>query len=259
MIVRRSAAIGAALLLSVWMALRAGEQGAPPSATAPAARSTARQNRIPLPRIAETAPTASATPALPASLAGTDVDGSLGLDGDGRFQPDAAAIRLFDHFLSALGEASLAQVRELVRAEAAGRVPGEEAAVLALFDRYVAYLDDARAAATHAPPGATPRSYLAEVVRLQQTRFGEPLAGRLFGDDNALALAILDNSEAGLPGRLQAARAQMRAPAEVRARVETLRQEGATDAQIWAVRAARFGPDAATRLAALDEQRRARR
>jgi lipase chaperone LimK len=250
----------AALLLAVWGAVRSGGQGAPsgaPSAKTPSAVPTAREARTQPERMPARAPAAVVAPPIPASLAGTEVDGSLALDGDGRFRPDAASIRLFDYFLSTLGEVSLAQVRDLVRREAARRVPGGEAAVLELFDSYVAYLGDVQAAAAQAT--ATPSSFLEKVVRLQQARFGEPLAGRLFGDDNALALAILDGSEAGLPERLRAARARVRAPAEVRARVEALPQEGASDPEIWAVRAARFGPDAADRLAALDEQRRARR
>jgi len=247
----------AALLLAVWLAVRAGGPGAPSGATpaqTPSAVSGAREAKTRPTRTPERAPAAVA---LPASLAGTEVDGSLGLGSDARFHPDAGSIRLFDYFLSTLREVSLAQVRDLVRREAARRVPGEDAAVLELFDGYVAYLGDVQARAAQAT--ATPRSFLEEVVRLQQARFGEPLAGRLFGDDNALAFAILDGSDAGLPERLRAARTRVRAPAEVRARVEALRQEGASDAQIWAVRAARFGPQAADRLAALDEQRRARR
>jgi lipase chaperone LimK len=258
--VRRSVVALAALLLAIWLAVRSGGEGAPAGAApepAPPAAPAPPEARTQPGRIPAWAAAAVVAPALPASLAGTDVDGSLGLGSDGRFRPDAGSIRLFDYFLSSLGEVSLAQVRDLVRREAASRAPGEDAAVLDLFDRYVAYLGEAQAAAARAT--ATPRSFLEEVVRLQQSRFGEPLAGQLFGDDNALALAILDGSDAGLPERLRAARARVRAPAEVRARVEALRQEGASDAQIWAERAARFGPQAADRLAALDEQRRAHR
>jgi len=213
----------------------------------------------------------------PASLAGTDVDGQLDIDAEGRFRASAAAVRMFDYFLATLGETDLAGIRALVRAEAARQLPGQEAAVLALFDRYLGYLERLQASAEHAgaSTGATPRAQLERVVALQQTSFGVELAASLFGDDDAVAFATLDRAdllgrddlppqavraqleqiEARLPPRLREARAKMRAPELVREQVEALRRRGGSAAEIWALRAAQFGASAADRLAQLDRQR----
>jgi len=215
----------------------------------------------------------------PASLRGTDVDGELVLDDDGRFVATAGAIRMFDYFMTTLGETDLDGVRRLIAAQARRLVPGHEAEVMALFEQYVAYLGDAqgaaRAAAAGGPadPVAQAREQLGRVEDLQRQRFGGD-AARLFGDDNALTRAILDRSdvvaredlspeerraqldaiEARLPPAMRDARARMRAPAEVREQVEALRQRGASAEEIHALRARYFGEEAADRLAELDRR-----
>jgi lipase chaperone LimK len=223
--------------------------------------------------------TGDEAPALPASLTGTDVDGALGLGADGRFCLDRAARRLFDYFLSAAGELDRAAIRRLVAAQAAAQLPGHEEEVLDGFDRYLGYLDDAAAATAASSPGTDLHDHLATLSALQVARFGDEVAARLFGDDDALAAAILDASDlagelagrtdlspaereaaaeaidARLPARLREARARMRAPALVRAQVEAARAAGAGEAEIWALRARAFGSDAADRLAARDRRR----
>ena len=66
------------------------------------------------------------------------------------------------------------------------------------------------------------------------------------------ALTALEDK---LPPRVREARHRAGAPAQVRAQVEALRASGASEADVFAVRQAEFGREAAQRLAALDEQR----
>jgi lipase chaperone LimK len=207
-------------------------------------------------------PAESAQPALPASLRGTQVDGTLLLDADGVFRGDAGAIALFDYFLATLGETDLDGVRALVAAEAARRLPGHEAEVLALFDRYIAHLerlDDATR--DPLPPGAVdPRAAVHVFLQRRQAAeiddFGAAAAARLFCDADRLAAALLDGDDSALPPATRAARAATVAPTQVAAEVAARRSAGASDAEVWQLRAARFGADAADRLAALDARRR---
>jgi len=243
----------------------------------------AREVPGPEPAIARPAPARAAARVIlavedgeaprPLSLMGTRVDGDLVAAG-GALVAGPEAVRLFDYFLAALGETDMDGVRALVAAEARRRVPGQEAAVGALFERYVGYLEGAALVGRSAPAGTPLRGYLDRLEALQVERFGAAAAARLFGDDNALARVIVEEAELGvrhlaaaeldahvaaiearLPPRLRAARERVRAPARVRAEVEELRRRGAGTDQIWALRAHSFGADAADRLAALDQQR----
>ena len=271
----------AALALAVAALWWRRERSAPPP-VAGAADLPAAVVREPVAPVLAAAPAVVAVAAdlRPPSLRGTAVDGDLVLDARGDLVATADAIRLFDYFLTTLGEVDLAGVRALVAAEARRRVPGREDQALALFDRYVGYLDDARAAAQqHAPgdgvhPLTAAREQLDRLEELQRARFGDD-AARVFGDDNTLARAILDRSEvegredlspadrrarleaieAQLPPAVREARARMRAPAEARAEVEALRRRGASAEEIRALRVRYFGEEAADRLEELDRQR----
>jgi lipase chaperone LimK len=199
---------------------------------------------------------ACADDARPPSLAGTIVDGELTVDGSGRFVPTRGAIRTFDYFLSGLGEIDLAAIRELVRTHAADT--GDSADdVLDLFDRYVDYLTDLQTLQLE-PHGASIRDHLDDVIDLQQRRFGPDVADSLFGVDNAIAIAVLEGDEHGLPDHLRLARERMHAPAIARQEVDAARLRGATAAEVWSIRASRFGPAAADRLADLDRRRSSR-
>ena len=84
------------------------------------------------------------TTSWPASLAGTDVDGAIALDANGRLVRSLGIRRLFDYWLTTLGEQDLAAIRQQIAAMAtATGGPGVSTQVLALFDDYVAYLQSA--------------------------------------------------------------------------------------------------------------------
>jgi hypothetical protein len=121
-----------------------------------------------------------ASPAgTPASLDGTEPDGDLTVT------VSRGTIRLFDYYLTTIGETDRAGVRALVAAEADRQSPDNTTEVLALFDRYTAYLD-----ALHEVHASTIDDYFAQTLALQDRHFG-PDAETLFGEDNASAARLL--------------------------------------------------------------------
>lgn len=124
------------------------------------------------------------TTSYPASLSGTDPDGDLAVTVSRR------TIQLFDYYLTTLGETDLAGVRALVAAEVDRQSSDTATQVLALFDRYISYLEDLRD--VHA---STLDGYFAQTLALQQRHFGRD-AELLFGEDNALAARLLASASA---------------------------------------------------------------
>jgi lipase chaperone LimK len=118
---------------------------------------------------------------------------------------------------------------------------------------------------------------LQRVRELRRAHFGPELARELFGEeeerwevdldrlrvlrDPALTeegrTARLEALDAELPEAVRESRAAAMAALTLRRDEERLRAAGASDAEIHALREARFGPEAAGRLAALDEARAA--
>jgi len=213
---------------------------------------------------------------LPRSLRGTEVDGGFDLDADGRFLPTERALWLFDYFLSTIGELDLDGIRARVRAEARAQLPESEVeAVMALFERYLRYREQAAAAAEDLDPDDDLMQAFEDLVALQEREFGADDATRMFGRQNALREATLRRREilgdaaldpeeraealaaveAELPEELRAMRARMAAPARARAEVEALRAAGADEGEVFAVRAQHFGEAAATRLASFEAER----
>ncbi len=123
--------------------------------------------------------TALPSPTVPGSLAGTEPDGDLSIT------VSRGTIRVFDYYLTTLGETDLSGVRALVNTEAERQSPSNATEVVALFDRYVHYLEEVRD--LRAP---TIDRYLADRRALQERYFGDD-AEALFGEDNALAAGMV--------------------------------------------------------------------
>lgn len=133
----------------------------------------------------------------PASLAGARTDGRLEVDAQGRFRPSAAARLLFDHFLTASGEASPAQIRARIVAAIERRLPPAAAAdAVALLDRYLAYRERARDLAAGGLKGAALAERLEAVVRLRREVLGTADAEALFADEEARDRAALERRRA---------------------------------------------------------------
>lgn len=196
-------------------------------------------------------------------------------DADGRFVPTRDALDLFDYFLAAGGEEPGAQIRARIEAAIAAALddPGP---ALALLDRYLAYREDVRAWFERADAASLPLERRLQRIReLRRAHLGAELAETLFGEEEARwrvdverlevlrdpALAPeerarrLEALDAELPAPVREARDAATAALVLRRDEARLRAEGASDAEIGALREARFGAEAAARLTALDEAR----
>ena len=210
-----------------------------------------------------------------ASLRGSDVDGALVIDSEGHFIPSSSALELFDYFLAASGEQSDEQIRRRIIAEIEHRLSPEAAfdATL-LLDTYLDFRDALRDMAqnSEAPAGLAQRWQT--IRQLRREYFGEEEAAVLFGTSEQVITVDLERrrihldtslssenkflqlqalSEA-LPTAIRAARQRANAPARNHAAVIALRQQGADNEEIFALRASDFGDAAAQRLATLDKQ-----
>ena len=228
-------------------------------------------------RAAVSAP-ASATPALPASLRGTEVPGGLAVDAAGHFRATRDALDLFDYYFSARGEEPDEQIRRRIEAEIDRRLATPaRAEALAFLDAYLRYRESARALFEGGFEDLSLDVRFQRIRELRRSVFGAADAEMLFGaeedrvrvdlerrrvaQDPALSsgerarrLAALDER---LPPAFREAQAAARAPLDMRQAEARLRAEGAGDSEIHALREQRFGREAATRLAALDREREA--
>ncbi len=193
------------------------------------------------------------------SLRGSEVDGKLQLDANGRLRMDAATVRFFEYHLALLGELELADIRALLTEHATQRLGASSVAeVMAAFERYLGL----RQALAALPAGASLTDTLQARRSLEQQWFGED-AEAMFGearDYDARAAQRLDSSNAQMQPSPETI-----APAEREARVALLAEEqsrqfealGLSAEQRRAERTALWGAQAAARLDALDAERAA--
>lgn len=219
----------------------------------------------------------------PKSLRGTRTDGGLAVDAGGRFVPTIDARRLFDYFLTASGEIPDADLAARVRQEIARRLaadPAREATTL--FERYLAYRERVRALATADVPDLDDLdTRLATLVALRREMLGPEAADAFFAEEEADARRMLEArriaddgslsieeraarveeifaaAEADLPAEVREARATARLATTVRDAEAEIRAGGGGAAEIGAMRERLAGPEAAARLAELDERRNA--
>jgi lipase chaperone LimK len=214
----------------------------------------------------------------PRALRGTTPSGALRVDAHGHFVPGPETILFFEYFLSASNEESLGRlterIRDAIRARLGPPADGEAQAFLA---RYLEYLE-AGAAEFRAPglaESADLERRLQWIRELRREHFGPELARRLFGagedmlrvhlerrrirdepgltvDERRERLAAL---EARYPPRVREARARALAPLLHAQAERALRDAGASEAEVDALRTEHFGAEAAARLRALDGER----
>lgn len=206
------------------------------------------------------------------SLRGSAVDGAVNFDAAGRPRSDRELRRLFDYFLTRLGERDEAQVRDDVLAYLRDGLRLDAPAqsqVLAWFDAYVA---TGRATA-ELPRSGDPVIDAAQLQALHRARLGDALARAWFGEDDDYAAYTAQRLAIEHDGVLTAQDRAQRL-SDLEGTLDPLQLEGmhaATDFQIavaqsreldassadaaarLAERAALWGDDAALRLAALDQ------
>ena len=145
---------------------------------------------------------------LPASLAGTEVDGEILIDENQNLYVTRRLRDLFDYFLATVGEESLSVITQRVKAYIRHRTPEPaQSQAVALFDQYIAY----RAALRNIPEaGGKPADQIdleaiaqqkAAERQLRQQFFDSKTIQAFFGDDDAYdqytleTLKIADNTQ----------------------------------------------------------------
>jgi lipase chaperone LimK len=235
--------------------------------------------RAPAP-LPQAAPRATADPfAFVRSMEGTRPDGDIRQGGAGQLVVDAELGHLFDYYLAALGEKDLDAIRgEIERELERGTAQDAADPAKSLLASYLEYkraladLEKGRPAS-----GAMVQSVRARFDAMQRlrTRFFNPRdSAGLFGTSDALdadALARLEISQdrsltdarradqlAALERRLPASvRVEREAPLRIirlEDSAQALRKQGASDDDIYRLRAAALSPEAANRLAELDRE-----
>lgn len=272
--VARAVACAAALLVIAGLVWRGWPADPGPGGPDLPARAAAN---APVDARARTAAETASLPPLPASLAGTALDGGFVVDAHGRLVVTRDALDLFDYYLAASGEEPLATIRARIAREIETRLPPDaRPAAFDLLERYLAYREALRA--LHRDEGLAELALELRFQRIRELRrehFAAHEREALFAaeeerwridlerrrvamdpdlssDERAQRLAALD---AELPREVREARETTLAALRLREDEAALRARGASDAEIHALRERRFGADAAARLAALDRQR----
>lgn len=234
-------------------------------------------------------PTATQASAFVRSMQGTVPDGDLRLLPGGQALGQAGGTlpygelkRLFDYYLSAMGEQSLeAIVQHIQRALEQRLAPAQADAAKHLLGRYLDYkraLVDVEQNPTQSGNGlAAIRQRLAAVQALRARLFSAAEEQAMFGLDDAYdrdALARLEISQnpalnaaqkreqlavldAAMPAALRAEYEAPRVVIQVEQRAQEMRAQGASDADIFQMRAKALDAEAATRLAAVDRDEQA--
>ncbi|MBV8658625.1 MAG: lipase chaperone [Burkholderiales bacterium] len=228
-------------------------------------------------------PTAASPVALMAPVAsqrGSVADGAVSTD-LGRLAVNDALRRRFDYALAALGERSLAQITaSLDAAFDAELAPPLATEAKRLFRQYLAYRDaiEAMSQDSRLKAGtlAAARARMLAMRTVRARFFNSREQAGLFGwqdayDDDAMArLEIEQDATLSLKARQQRlAELDRNLPPEILAErqapvrqlvladaVRTARAQGADDAAVYRLRAANVGEEAATRLAAVDQEER---
>lgn len=211
------------------------------------------------------------------SMEGTTPDGDVKQSADGELVVDAELGHLFDYYLAGLGEKDLAAIRSEIERELDRRLKSGPAAqakrLLASYLDYKRALVDVEQQMKQTGDMAkAARVRLAATQKLRARFFTAKEITGLFGFSDAYdldALARIDISVdatltaeqraqklAALDQKLSPAmREEREAPTRVirtEESVQKLRAQGASDDDVYRVRAAAFSPEGASRLAQLD-------
>lgn len=215
---------------------------------------------------------------LPASLSGTEVDGGVRADEQGRLIVEARIRRMFEYYLSTLGEASLDEIQTWVAHYLDENLPASAAREgWSLFRDYLEYR---RGLDAIAEPGAdadmdTMAAAMERRNVLRREKLGREAAEAFFATEQAYdeymlrrrAIAQddelteaekqqrLEQARAELPEPMREVREESTRPVRVQERVEAMRAEGASEAEIRALREAELGAEAADRLEELEARR----
>lgn len=226
------------------------------------------------PTSSPTAAIVSASRTFAPSMAGTQPDGEI-RNGSGRLVVGPELLLRFDYYLAAVHDRTLADIQHQIELDL-GRelVPADAARAKDLLGRYLRYRQELATMKWQLPletsRAQAMRAQLTGVRALRDRHFLPQDVKALFSDAEAreeAALARFDViQDSTLSAAQKAARlADLNAEGGTRSemqRVEALAQQvaaaranGATDAEVFSIRAAQFGSEAASRMATVDQER----
>ncbi|HBH33889.1 MAG TPA: lipase secretion chaperone [Psychrobacter sp.] len=233
------------------------------------------------------------TEQLPKSLQGTQVDGEIIITDEEQLVPTRGLRRLFDYFLSALGEEDAKTIDARVEAYISNTTPQPAASeALKLYHQYQAYLK--LVSALQSPPTkpindvkslqetAQGKMDLAalerqqkQVKQIRSQLFNSEVQAAFFGTEDQLhaynkqmieiaqdkSLSASEKQKAKqaylkrLPESLTKKQAEQQANIDqLMTRTEQMKKTGADESQLFEMRTELVGVEAAERLAALDQQ-----
>jgi lipase chaperone LimK len=214
------------------------------------------------------------------SLDGTVPDGRIDAVTN-EFVASAGLVLLFDYYLSAIGEKPLEAIRTEIERELAQRLKPEAAAeAKRLLARYLAYKHDLIDVEKNAQAaGGSPQAIRNRFTLMQDARrrhFSEREIQAMFGDSDARDMdaiarleiaqdASLNNEQkrerlaqldATLPAAVREDRDEPLKVLRLEEAAQNLRAKGASDDDIYRMRAAALSPEAAARMAQVDREDR---
>lgn len=225
---------------------------------------------------------------LPRSLQGTEVDGEIIIDENKQLVVTEGLRRLFDYFLSALGEENEAVVYARVESYIRSHTPEPAASqAMKIFDQYIAYLKAIPAIEKRygnlqlqaTKNGELDLSVVAQqqqdVAKLRQQYFNKNTITAFFGaedayDDYSIAMVKINQDKQMSDAQKEAAKqdyisrmpdnatkaniAQQANLEELISRTEQMQAKGATAEELYNMRRELVGAPAAARLAQVDQQ-----
>ena len=211
------------------------------------------------------------------SMQGTQPDGKLSAGGDG-VVADAELRHLFDYYLGAIGEKSLAQIRAEIELQLTHQLPPSALpGAKQLLGRYIAYKTALLDLEKNPPQQSGGNPLRARLIATRQVReryFSPKEISGMWGaddayDDDAVARweimqdphlsaeekrARLAKVDATMPPALRAEREAPLKVAQEEDKARQMRAAGAGEDDIYRMRAATFSPEAAARMAAVDQE-----
>ena len=225
---------------------------------------------------------------LPRSLQGTEVDGEIIIDENKQLVVAEGLRRLFDYFLSALGEEEEAVIYARVESYIRSHTPEPAASqAMKIFDQYIAYLKAIPAIEKRygnlqlqaTKNGELDLNVVAQqrqdVAKLRQQHFDKTTITAFFGaedeyDDYSIAMVKINQDKQMSDAQKEAAKqdyisrmpdnatkaniAQQANLEELISRTEQLQAKGATAEELYNMRRELVGAPAAARLAQVDQQ-----
>jgi lipase chaperone LimK len=216
--------------------------------------------------------------ALPPSLQGASHGIRLQVDGNGQLLLDPQLLQLFDFYFNAIDDESVAKILLRIHNDLASQLQGP--ALVQARDLLKRYLDYRLAIMDlpkdrQQPTAAAFGQHLQALTQLRERYFSAPENQAFFSSDlsqDQFMLAQLSLNERGLspeehlkqlalleaqlPPEQRAVRQQVSRDGELYVATEAMRQAGASDEEIYQLRAQTLDPQAASALQQLDAQRR---